>query len=69
MRVNADGTMSVVLGLVHVECVTQTARSYNAMFTTRPTHDPVDLEPQKQCWNCRKPFRPADRVALQGVCA
>lgn len=70
MRINSDGTSSVVLGLVHATCVTQTFAGYNDLFAGgRPTHDPVDLEPARFCWNCRRPFRPDDKVALQGVLA
>lgn len=67
MRINSDGTASVVLGLVHAECVTQTWVGYDSLFAANHGHDPVDLAPQRACWICNRPFGSDDRVALQGV--
>jgi hypothetical protein len=76
MRINADGTPSVVLGLVHVACVTETWAGYQNLFAGArkdqfgtPRHDPVDLQPWKSCALCQQPFYPGDRVALQGILA
>lgn len=67
-RINADGTSSVALGLVHAKCVTMTWDGYDTLFASNDEeHDPQNLRREFCCHGCGKPFLPGDRVALQTV--
>lgn len=71
-RINADGTSSVALGLVHAGCVTMTWDQYDRLFASkvggkREEHAPQNLQRAFCCHVCGKPFSRNDRVALQMV--